>query len=1296
MRLPEPPAAPPAVVSRALSTRHCAAIPLEADALKSDSDLSTDSSSDISPDAPPDKLQKTTEHCWPDSPLLPEEIYRAPLPVVRLSAEAYGHTSPIKLWGRSDEPELLISLYPHGILQLLLIRHPATAINLIECRLRLFTGQVGLDSLRAACKRVKNDWRRGIINRNHQLLLLASLKVYEQEHHFYSLEAKLDANFLLHKKRIASTVLASAPVSIESDSYPDPQPKSWFNPLGTGYKRREPLLRTAIRRLAAKKWEQILGQACTTVQLHSLAPSPNQAGANRYHLLNQYWQEQPGTVQMLLTELACHDAKYQRTRKSIRVARTLLAIKPQTTPHPVIAQLIDDNACIKDLLADEIYTLHCIRLDRQLTQYPPGSLSALLEARRHLTLALSLVSPIDDSQMLEARQADISAQLVQLLLFTQAAQSSSGHDLFPSWYVLKPPSSAHIESVLRQNNDSPEKTFYLATLKFLDAQSSIATDKCFQQDLYWLQCYYDVVYYQQQLLVHLIAQETSHPLLPANQFEQNITYLRQLAKVRETIGCRAMNPDSYAYALAALNVIWKEEEDIDDTVAELYRKHYLHLLAYDPCTEFKELFFHAVRWGSSASRLVCTKASRLIQRWQNSGTADVLDFLYQDGKGLLSSLFSADSPIHTLIAETLGSLLAVAQQSPKFFRIMWGDFALLLPQLQSLLGHDASLLAPLQKMALCLRGQALASVFSGDTPRPLNTDPCQNPQYATIIKRFQLLHDIIRAIHAGLPVLDIFLCNNVSDLENRLQKVAWNSLSTYLARHCTGAMKPRLIRLSNNLRYALDLMPSLNLGITPDFLASISPDATVRFAHHLGRQGSVMGGSLSYLLDPLILRFDQYKKKIDAVAVNPGNIAARKQLTAERKKIGCILGLSSVLSAIACGFIKTFSVVVLFGSTTLGAALISIALLLITACFLARRYNPLDDVWTSLSEAVAAHMARTYTAGSPKTLAARQQAEQISRMTLEKIAKTRGKALTDYQNNAFRLALSQHWDQLQYPDDIVHKIEATLNQHWHTEIKEDVPHIQNFVKAKILVAAALKNVDSLLISKQRLDDFNRQLSSLYFLPLEEPSLLPYQLLNLQQEIDAFLEHSCGTTTPGGTSETIMATIQNYHIALHKGDHLLNVLRVRHIESSVPSMTNGETQATAQQASCQLPDSQKVSQILNRVRQNCFTQQLQKEQQAREARMAMVTRQAFAEWLKQQDNPNAASIPDLSTNPLFRANLELQTQLLEKAEHPWFRSESQYQHSGKSTFVHGSTYQLIAASNTQDTHQGSDRSIESTL
>ena len=124
-----------------------------------------------------------------------------------------------------------------------------------------------------------------------------------------------------------------------------------------------------------------------------------------------------------------------------------------------------------------------------------------------------------------------------------------------------------------------------------------------------------------------------------------------MAKVRKTIGGRALNPNSYAYALSTLNFVWQEEENIEDTVAELYRKHYLHLLAYDPCTEFKELFFQTANWGSATTRLLCIKAGKLLQKFENSGSTDVLDFLYQEGKGLFSSLFGAESPTHRLISD---------------------------------------------------------------------------------------------------------------------------------------------------------------------------------------------------------------------------------------------------------------------------------------------------------------------------------------------------------------------------------------------------------------------------------------------------------------------------------------------------------------------------------------------------------------------------------------------------------------------------------------------------------------------
>ena len=1267
----------PTVAGISLHTRDCT--PVNADAIDSGSEFIDDSSATSPSDSSDEEfcIPRPIHHTQ-KTPLLPEEIYRTAMEVTGLTKCSYGYPSSIKLNRRVDAPELLISLHPHGVLQLLLIQHPATAINLIQCRLRLFTAETGLAALHKALECVKNDWSRGMTNRDNQLMLLTTLKAYERKHRLHSLETKLDANYLIYKNRITSTVLATAPVSLESDTLPDLQPKRtgfWLSAFGSVGKRRKLLLHNAVCDLARRKREQALSQTLAVIQQRPLVDCSG--CTSDYRLLEQYLQEQPDIVQALVTELACENVKRHRSGQNIRAARTLLAMAQQTTQanHRTLVELIHDNPfCLQDELAHELSRLHCICLDTRLTQCPPVGLTAMLEFRRQLSFAINWAL---DAPSLQAHQANISAQLVQLLLFTQSRQNSQDKDIFPTWYVLRPPSTRHIHSVLIQTNNSPENDFYLAALKFLDAQSSKATEKRFQDDLHWLQCYYDVVYYQQQLLVHLIKQEADHPLLPSDQFEQNIGHLYQLAKVRQTIGGRALNPNSYAYALSAVNFAWQEEENIEDTVAELYRKHYLHLLAYDPCTEFKNLFFQTVSWGSANSRLLCTKASKLLHKFANSESTNVLDFLYQEGKGLLSSLFGANSPIHTLISETLTSLLAVAQQSPMFFRIMWGDFALLLPQLQSLLGREMSLLAPLENMAMCLRGQALASLFSGDAPRPMDFDPSKNTRYACITKRFQLLHDIISALHKGLPILDIFLCNNLADLEKRLQKVAWNSLSTYLARQCIGTMKPPLIRLSNNLGRALDLMPSLNLVTTPDFLASVSPEATVRIAHHLGRQGTVASGMLSYFLDPIVVRLDQYKKKIDQVTIDPGNMEARRQLAAERRKIGHIFGVSSALSVATFAFINTFRVIVLFGSPMLGATLISITLFLIIACYLARYYNPMDDIWTSLSEMVATHIDRTFAPGSAKAIAARQHAEQISKTTLENLAKTHQQTLNECQNNAFRLALSHYWDQLQYTDEILSGIKTTLNQRWHCYIKEDVRHIQNFVNARELVVAALQDLDQLITSKEQVTVVNQQLAKLHFLPLDF-TLLPYQLIDLKEEIDAYLEYICGTIAPGATAEAITATLKTYHIALYKGEHLLSMLNVRDIESSMQSFEYSEDQTATDRLSGELPDSQQAMQILQQVRQSCYAQQLQKEQQVCETRMAMVTHRALGEWLKQQDRRQASSIPELADDPLYRTHIQLQLQLLEKAGNLRSRTSPHNQDEKNNLDIHGSSYQLMMA------------------
>ena len=162
----------------------------------------------------------------------------------------------------------------------------------------------------------------------------------------------------------------------------------------------------------------------------------------------------------------------------------------------------------------------------------------------------------------------------------------------------------------------------------------------------------------------------------------------------------------------------------------------------------------------------------------------------------------------------------------------------------------------------------------------------------------------------------------------------------------------------------------------------------------------------------------------------------------------------------------------------------------------------------------------------------------------------------------------------------------------------------------------------------------------------------------------------------------MATLESYNVALYKGDHLLSILNVRHIETSMQGFADGEKQTTAGEFSGELPDRQQAMQILAQARQSGYEQQLQKEQQVCETRMAMVTHRALGGWFKQQDRGNTSNIPDLAHDPLYKTHLQLQLQLLEKAGNLRSRPEPDDQHEINSTDVHGSSYQLVMAYSAQ--------------
>ncbi|WP_422445796.1 hypothetical protein [Endozoicomonas sp. ALB091] len=1225
-----------------------------------------------------------------------QEIYQQSLPVVKLSPHTYGNPSNIAIDGEDDQPELMIALYPHGILQALLILFPETALEILKSRLAKLgsTSIETFEQLRKSRRQNRTGFRDALAknlailrenlndlecdqhNVRCQLAILKNLRKFEREYHVYCLEAKMDADFLVQKGRLSSKQLATAIDNVEGNQLKDPKPlkpTTWLRPLGYQCKEREIILRGAMWSLAnyhlQKSAQIVLNEL---IQLPPVKVPVSGTDTCKRRTVNHYIREQPETILKVLTYLVCLNVKRYRGIRHIKAAKLALATDQQGCTAESVQALFsrltrqDLMPEIATQLDNEIGWLHAKRLEHELKSPPAeASLPSLMDQRQHI-LILRLLNPAKNQSPPEKKpgrlaniEQQVSAQLIHHFLSNQSRPNQPG--LFPHWFFLKPPAADRIRSVLAQKSNTPEQSFYLATLQFIDAMNRCEQDDNYDSCLHWMQCYYDMTYAQQQLLIHLIDQDAPDGILPCEHFEQNIDVLWQLAKSRKSVGLRPLNPDSYAYYLSYLNFIRKEEESIEDSIAELYRKRYLKLLNYDPYQEFKTLFGDVFNWGSQASRTICQKAGELMEGLNASGLPNALGFLYKEGKGLISSLFSADNPIHALITDTLGTILKVAQQNPKFFRVMWGDFALLMPQLKSLLGQDTSVTGLLESIEICMRGHALASLFSGDKPQPLDVNPLENPQMATVIKRFQLLRDMITAFHTGLPVIEIFLSNSLDTLINKAKKVAQNVFSTYLARHCLSQMKPAIFRLLNNLRCARDLMPSLTLGLTSDCLAAMAPETTVRLAHHIGRRTSVVGNVLGFVLDPLVMRFDKYQEKINNAKANPASIAARSELAAERKKVAGILGVSSVVTTAAILLVNVFNIVLLLSSPWLTTACIGIITFFGSSCFVARRYNGLDEVWTSLSETISEQMKRTFAKDSPRAIEARQQAHQISKDTLTKMSEVREQAPSgwqDWQQNQLLRELSKYWHQLHYKEEMLQRIKSTVREKCQSDVERDAQHILHFVRAKALVENALRDPDDISANPDHLADFNQQLARLYFPPLDA-ALFPYQLINLEQEINAFLDHSCGTDCPGENIKAIMDTVENYHIDLHKGEYLFKLLHMRQLQSLSLGADKADDQPFHQKphhcsetTMAHLPDHLTATVIMAKSRQKCEQQQLKKEEQIREARMKMVTRRALHDCLKGETNYSASSIPDLSQDPLFKTHLELQIRELEKASLPW--------------------------------------------
>ena len=1226
------------------------------------------------------------------------EIYKESLPVVKLSTQAYGDPSSISIDVRDDQPELLISLYPHGILQLLLILFPETAIKIIKSRLDKLSS-TSMDTFEklqkswmqnrtkfrdtlttnlAVLRESLNDLERDVHNARYQLAILKNLRKFEHQYNVYSLESKMDADFLVQKGRISSELLATSLEKIEGNQLKDPKllkPTTWFRKFGYQCKEREFILRGAMWGLAKYQMEKSAQSVLTELIKHPPVRVPvSGTDTCRRNTVNQYIQEQPETVIKVLTYLVCLNVKRHRYIRNIKAAKLALTACQQTHTAESAQAFIDRLTSqtlmpeIAKQLEDEIGWLHGERLDHELeSTQAEARLPDLLDQRQHIR-NLKLLKPEKAKSILGNQpsplvsgEREVSARLIHHFLATQSSPREA--DLFPQCLFLEPPAADHIFAVLSQSSNTPEKSFYLATLQFIDAMNHSKQDASYDSDLHWMQCHYDMNYHQQQLFIYLMDKAEPSQLLPFDKFEQNIEALLRLAKARKQTGLRPLNPDSYTYSLSYLNFVWQEEENIEDIIAELYRKRYLRLLNYAPYTEFLSLFSDVFDLGDKARRAITTKAGLLINAFKKSGFSNAFDYLCQEGKGVISSLFSYGSPIYTRIINTLSTMLKVAKQNPKFFRVMCGDFALLIPRLKSLLGYDTSVTGLLENISLCIRGQALASMFSGDKPEQLDVDPLRNPEIATVFRRYQLLRDMISISEIGLPIAEIFQGISWNTIKEKAQKFLLNLSSTYLAKQCINPMKPPIIRLCNNLLYARDLMPSLTLGLKPDFLASMVPEETVRLAHHIGRRTGIAGGIVSYLLDPLIIRVDKYKEKINNAKANPCSMEARNELTSERKKIAGILGVSSVLSTAAILLVNTFKIIIFISSPWLTTACIGIITFFGSSRFVARRYNELDEVWTSLSETVSEQMKRTFAKNSPKAIEARKRIDEISRANLARMAEHTEQECSSWRiakKNFRRIKLSKFWNQLPYKNkEKIHQDIKNKIREKHHEMMEEAQYLDHLLKASTLLKSAIKKPEEIVNNMDNHTDFNQQLARLHFKPIGAENFLA-ELTTQKETITNFLQYTYGTVDLGESIEEIMNTIETYNINLYMGAYLEHRAYIHDLKSAFFHTGMAANEQHVQErppteekdgkgSEASFPDVAALREMMKKADLEFEEQWLERERQVQERMMKTVTSQALLKSLEDRQKHTERSIADVLVTPLYKANLEIQVNALNKTQ-----------------------------------------------
>lgn len=1001
-------------------------------------------------------------------------------------------------------------------------------------------------------------------------------------------------------------------------------------------------------------------------------------------ILSHYHEHQPELIRQLTVDYLCQYAQKHSSLEIYQLAIKALELEQYQHSLKDILELIEQ--CTESKLRPDLYKwlstkiseLHGRRLYQEIDNFNPqtATLNQLLTARDQFRLLESIheqlkdklnlwlfsidfwVNPLDQlTWALKKKKNAISAKLIELWLTAESLPriQSSHHQ----WFLLTPPQKwpgtpgrnnhlypyLYIEEILEQGKNGPENVFFEAVLKYMDAINTCEINDFHDNIRQWKQCQYDVGYYQQQLLVQMtreLIKSPNHPhfMIPDNNFEQNITTLRKLTKIRKNIGEYVFNPDSYAFLISTKDLIWKQEESIEDIIADLYHEKYLGDLGYNVWNEFQDAFQETTQALPYLWNTISSAIGSVSQAIANPSSIK--------GAGLFSILNSGDKvkQVHDLVCNTLKTMLKVAQNNPRFFRTMWGDIALLLPQFESLFDSDHSISGLFQRLTTCLNAQALASGFSGDKPCPLDFNPGENPEIAKCIKRFQLFHDMAIGLHMGVSVLDLLI-------NGRPHKVLMNAISTYMARRCVNPMKPQIIRFCNNLRHVHELLPKLTMDLPTGIFPTIDARQTIVRARHIGITGGLTSGAVSYYLEPITDRIHIIHEQYKRVKINNNDAEAWGSLRQEEKKMAGILTTSSVFATFTGWFVYTSSVLVLFANPMFTAALAGLSMFTSSFYTMTRRLNQLEDIKRPVREAIHQHIERVFAEDNPKAIEARQYVHELSTEMMTNLSYIQ--AVRQCKYNTLRLRLARYWYQCTNKDMHLEAINKSLES-MDSDLKLDAHHMLNCVQTIKLAQEAMEDADAISSDPCRLALFNQKLTSHHFKPLQA-SAFQYRLINLLKEAEVIIFQHSGTTTPGADIPSIKNTLKKHTIEQLKGLHILNTIERKgqkyRMQLAAPDHSwpqNLQTEADREfcregqesnSKTLQELSMNTLATMLEDIEKEINEQSILRNQQAMESFMKLVMKRSMRRYFKNESTLADRDFLNVANSSVLQMEIELQ-------------------------------------------------------